>query len=206
MSISEYIIAVSYTHLDVYKRQIEACEDHNWKVWNKNLNRNNKIDKTPVYSTLTTGEILKIYKQKSWKSRSNRYIEERICHLPLNKCIDYDEKDLAIEPYLLGLWLGDGSSNSVAITTNDDEIKDYIYNVASRYKNHKVNVTQNKYKNCPTYRITEGLVPNVSRELRNKFKNLNVFNNKHIPEIYLTSSREQRLELLKGLMLSLIHI
>ena len=181
-------------------RTIEACEDHNWKVWNKNLNRNNKIDKTPVYSTLTTGEILKIYKQKSWKSRSNRYIEERICHLPLNKCIDYDEKDLAIEPYLLGLWLGDGSSNSVAITTNDDEIKDYIYNVASRYKNHKVNVTQNKYKNCPTYRITEGLVPNVSRELRNKFKNLNVFNNKHIPEIYLTSSREQRLELLKGLM------
>jgi len=126
-------------------REIEACEDHNWKIWNKNSNRNNKN----IWEVKTTKELLNIYKQRRWSSKSNKYLYESMCAIPLNESINYSKKDLIIDPYLLGVWLGDGSSH---------------------------------------------------RKLHEDFKSLNLFNNKHIPEIYLNSSTEQRLELLKGLM------
>lgn len=176
-------------------RTIDACEDHNWKVWSKNSNRNNK----DIWEIKTTKELLKIYKQKRWSSKSNKYLYENMCAIPLNKSIEYKEKELPIDPYLLGLWLGDGSSNRVGITSADKEIVDYIYKTAVE-NNCKITINQNTTKTCPTYFITEGNIGYRNRKLHDKFKNLNLFNNKHIPELYLNSSTKQRLELLKGLM------
>ena len=39
---------------------------------------------------------------------------------------ELDEEKYTIEPYYLGLWLGDGKASAPEITTMDKEIKDYV--------------------------------------------------------------------------------
>lgn len=106
---------------------------------------------------------------------------------------------LPIDPYFLGLWLGDGDSGSVGITTMDKEIKQYCYNIAKLY-NLKVRVNQNSNKTCPTYYLTKGRGKGVERPLFSKFKDLNLLNNKHIPDVYQKSSTKNRLSILEGLI------
>lgn len=108
---------------------------------------------------------------------------------------DLPEKDLPIDPYLLGLWLGDGLYTEPIITTPDCEIVEYLNDFCEKngfvLSKHK----SNKYE----YRIIE-----KERLFRNRLKSalkdLGVLGNKHIPESYLTASRKQRLKLLAGLI------
>jgi hypothetical protein len=41
--------------------------------------------------------------------------------------VEFPDNNLPLDPYFLGLWLGDGTSRSAAITTADQEIRDYVY-------------------------------------------------------------------------------
>lgn len=117
----------------------------------------------------------------------------------MSKEVNFPEKELPIEPYFLGLWLGDGTSNRVSITTEDIEIKDYIYLIAESYK-LKVNEYTKEKTHAIDYHISSGQNGGKGNYLLDNFKNLNLINNKHIPEIYKTSSIDQRYEILKGLM------
>lgn len=95
--------------------------------------------------------------------------------------VEYPKKDLIIDPYILGLWLGDGNSSGSTITNIDQEIIDYLH---SKY-------TVDSKPDKKTH-----IVKGLSKQL----KDINVLNNKHIPNNYLFSSIEDRLELLRGLM------
>lgn len=107
--------------------------------------------------------------------------------------VEFPKKELPLEPYMLGVWLGDGSSAKASITSADKEISQYIYKFAKQ-NNYKVGEYYRKddTKTC-TYSISGGF----KVLLRDT---VGVLNNKHIPHIYLTSSREDRLELLAGLL------
>ena len=114
--------------------------------------------------------------------------------------IDFPEKELDLEPYALGYWLGDGNSNTFKITTIDKEIVNYFKEYAS---NNGLQVTQGKdKKNENSYHITTGYMGGRSdrNKLLNYLKNHKLINNKHIPEIYKINSRENRLKLLAGLI------
>lgn len=108
---------------------------------------------------------------------------------------DLPEKDLPVNPYLLGLWLGDGLHTEPIITTADHEIVTYPNDFCEKngfvLSKHK----SNKYE----YRIIEKEKLFRNR-LKSALKDLGVLGNKHIPEFYLTASRKQRLELLAGLI------
>lgn len=108
---------------------------------------------------------------------------------------DLPERDLPVDPYLLGLWLGDGLHTEPIITTPDCEIVTYLNNFCEKngfiLSKHK----SNKY----TYRIIEKEKLFRNR-LKSALKDLGVLGNKHIPESYLIASRKQRLELLAGLI------
>lgn len=114
--------------------------------------------------------------------------------------LQYSKKELLLEPYYLGLWLGDGNSHNTGITTQDKEIVDYIYKIAEKYNLH-VQINQNESKSCPTYNINIAKGGRFkTNPLKDKLKKLNLIYNKHIPSIYKIASYEQKLELLKGLM------
>jgi phage terminase large subunit-like protein len=110
--------------------------------------------------------------------------------------VEFCKKDLKIDPYFLGVWLGDGSKHRIAITTVDEEIIDYCKSIAIQYD-------LNFNKDEITYHLTKGNVghkgENVNHLLR-EFKKCNLINNKHIPFDYLTSSKEDRYKLLAGLI------
>lgn len=146
----------------------------------------------------THGDVLNIevsnYIEKSNKFKSN--------YKGYKVSVDFEAKPLDIEPYFLGLWLGDGRTSDVRIATQDDEIvaylQDYAYTLDKKLHRYEV------MGKCTMYGITniqkEGALKDVSNSLQGKLRTLGVLDNKHIPQQYMANSRQNRLELLAGLI------
>lgn len=107
--------------------------------------------------------------------------------------IDFPEKAVTIDPYFLGLWLSDGSSRNISITSIDNEIIDYC----EQYSSGFVLNFKTYGKDEITYNITSD---NSNNPLLKLFQKLNLINNKHVPDIYKFNSREVRLQVLAGLL------
>jgi len=172
-------------------RTILCCENHIWRVKDR---RNGGSIKN-----LTVKQLLPIYKNKrvhnGYKDGVQRTVDECLFAIPNNNPVEYEEQELPISPYFLGLWLGDGSSRRTGITTIDREIVDYLHKYASSLG---LFVRQDETE----YIITSGKMGGRADKnpLLNAMKECNLIRNKHIPSDYLYSSVEQRMELLKGLM------
>ena len=120
------------------------------------------------------------------------------------------QKNLRIPPYILGLWLGDGASSRCSLTTMDKEIKEEWCNYLNYLGliitvDHKENNKASAYNGTvgnyvPTGRVcknTKIIKQNAFHILLDEY---NLMNNKHVPFQYLTSSIEDRLQLLAGLI------
>jgi hypothetical protein len=101
--------------------------------------------------------------------------------------LDLPEKDLPIDPYILGAWLGDGSSYHAVITSMDEDMLDRI-----AADGHELTLRDTSGK-AGTYGMVRGGLQAALREL-------GLLENKHIPSEYLRASKKQRLALLRGLM------
>jgi hypothetical protein len=107
--------------------------------------------------------------------------------------IDFPEKELPMDPYMIGYWLGDGTSGSSAITSQDSTV---LYYFAKNLPKYGISLL---HGNDYTYRISgNGRYDN--NPFLNTLKEQNMINNKHIPMIYKCNSRENRLKLLAGLL------
>lgn len=113
---------------------------------------------------------------------------------------------LTLDPYFLGILLGYGSmlNNSVSVTTVDQEILKFceeqakIRNMVLRKNNANSTRTSSYYF---VYNINNKKETNpLTQELRNIGVYGDKCNNKKIPFIYKSSSRENRLQLLAGLI------
>lgn len=111
-----------------------------------------------------------------------------------------------IDPYFLGIWLGDGTSSESAVTTQDIEVVEFLEIFAKKMGLH-IRKNNNNTGKATTYFINTGIrrkdakgLPNKKNPIHNIFRELNILNNKHIPHRFLTSSRETRLQLLAGLL------
>ena len=118
-------------------------------------------------------------------------------HLGLRCPVEFIHKEVPIDPYILGLWLGDGCSISTAITTVDPEIVEYMHSFAQKI-DCKVTRMKCNSKETINYRIS-------CLEWRNnpffKFlKEYDLIKNKHIPNLYKYNDKETRLQLLAGLL------
>lgn len=106
--------------------------------------------------------------------------------IDITKPIHTPYTELPIDPYVLGMWLGDGRNRSGEITSCDK----FIFEEIER-RGYKLGVNQEKRYDQES-RTVLGLTTLL--------KPLNLLYNKHIPDIYLRSSYSQRLDLLRGLM------
>jgi hypothetical protein len=107
--------------------------------------------------------------------------------------VEFEEKELQIDPYMIGYWLGDGTSYTSEITSQDSAV---LYYFAKNLPQYKLFLShRDKY----TYGIT-GNGKYYNNIFLNTLKELNLINNKHIPDIYKCNSRENRLKLLAGLL------
>ena len=118
--------------------------------------------------------------------------------------VQFTCKDVDIEPYFLGLWLGDGTSQTTGITTLDDCVINYINEYSERL-NSRVVICDTNGTRCCTYSIVNSSTKKENNlkgnnKLLNMLKNHNLLLNKHIPKIYKCNSRQVRLELLAGII------
>jgi deoxycytidine triphosphate deaminase len=132
--------------------------------------------------------------------------EEYRHHVGLTEPVQYPEQRLPIDPYVLGVWLGDGTSTGieaeVTCGAGDEQILDEI--AAARYAVWKSN-------GVSAYRIDGALRGRAVRgrdeygcvadgPLSSTLGGMGLLGDKHVPTAYLHASPAQRLALLQGLM------
>lgn len=104
-----------------------------------------------------------------------------------------------IDPYFIGLWLGDGNSRRATITTGDKEVIEYIERFAA-----SINMVTRIEWNSPgsfNVRVMGRRRTGVGgTPLMNMLRHYRLILNKHIPNRYKTGSRAERLALLAGLI------
>lgn len=108
--------------------------------------------------------------------------------------VDFEERLLSIDPYFLGIWLGDGRKATVAVTNEDPEVIEYMADYA-----HRLNLQFNQWDHN-TFAINRGPCRSCSNPLLEAFQRYNLLFNKHIPDDFLVNTRENRLLLLAGLL------
>jgi len=128
-----------------------------------------------------------------------------------NECLIFKKNNdiLEVEPYFLGIWIGDGDCNSPSISAHDNskELIDYIYEYSERLGMY-VSKYETSYK-CHRYgiirqfggnRIHKKDTVNNPNYLSQSLRNLGIFSNKRIPTKYQKASVKDRLDLLAGLL------
>lgn len=155
---------------------IKADSEH---LWNVNANGWNKT------KTLTTKEMIPILLE-----RQNRRKPECL-YITTNKPLQLESQELVIDPYILGVWIGDGNRSQPRITC---DIGDYE-NYNNQFLKRGYAITEFKHDKRSDRTGYFGI-----KNLTTKLKTEGLFQNKHLPKKYLLGSIEQRLDLLRGLM------
>ena len=151
------------------------------------------------------GDVLNIsvrdYLQKSEKFKSN--------YKGYKVAVEYPQQPVTVSPYFLGVWLGDGDTNSSRITTNDPEIVVMLEEYADAIRQTGKLATVSTYDyvgKCnqsrgEPYAITKGYQgAGYDFSLKDELRKLAVLGNKHIPQHYLINDTKHRLQLLAGLV------
>jgi len=106
--------------------------------------------------------------------------------------VELPKRPVIIDPYYLGLWLGDGLCECAAITNIDTEVRDYLRGVAE--------LNGCRYFIDPHDRNTIRISSNKSNPIVKGLRHYGLIKNKHIPYDYLHNDRHTRLQLLAGLI------
>ena len=129
--------------------------------------------------------------------------------IPINEAVEKKEKDFSVDPYVVGIFLGDGccTERQLTLSSNDEEIVERVVK--------KIPICKESYKNPASNYSWTFLLKEPLKNINNvdilKIQTKIFFkefledicvpsDKKRIPRIYFEGSIEQRLELLRGLM------
>jgi deoxycytidine triphosphate deaminase len=163
-----------------------ADAEHEWRTISK-AGRRHGLSDGRVVTTRQIAETLRV------GSELNH-------HIPLAGAVWYPRRDLPIDPYVLGAWLGDGTTPAAEIACADEEILEQValagYGVAAQpWKPIAYRIGGTGSSRDPdTGQYTR------NESLSSKLRDLGVLGHKHIPRTYLEAAIEQREALLQGLM------
>ena len=149
---------------------ITADADHRWTVWDRLKREEVTVDTRELAAT--------------WEGTDDRFRYRYAVETP--EPLEAKEAELPLDPYLFGVWLGDGSSYKAEITTMDSYVVEELqrhYKTSYEYPTGK----------ATTYGVL-GLQPTL------KALGLLGRGAKHVPEVYALASFDQRLALLQGMM------
>jgi predicted phage terminase large subunit-like protein len=153
--------------------QLVADGDHLWKVQNK-ATGGHGVD--PTWEVVNTRALLN---------------DSRYDGVPVQSALVLPESKLLMDAYVLGVWLGDGTSDCAAMTSENDEIPAMV---------RERGVPCRKTAALCRYSMSDSGRSSKASTVRRQLIELGVFKNKHIPIEYLRASYEQRRDLLRGLM------
>jgi hypothetical protein len=144
--------------------------------------------------------------------------------------INYPKQNVFLDPYLLGVWLGDGTHTNSVFASNDYEIQKYLFEWCKKNDTELVHIENFAFrirrsgldnkkdaiglnhdctaciKSGKNFEICKEVynITNISKSKTNPFMNqlkkYNLVGNKHIPKEYMNNDRETRLLVLAGLI------
>lgn len=173
--------------------EIIADAEHLWCVQDKKIRKSIGRGGSVRYRVLTTEEMLNEGLQV--------YDREKNFSVDVAYPIEFDHKSLIIDPYVLGVWLGDGASKSsrVCFGPGKEDMPRLL---------EEAGIVVFPQHDPYTFRLGEysvgrddkGRFTADENSFYQKLVSLDLVGNKHIPEIYKFGSVEQRFSLLQGLM------
>lgn len=160
---------------------IQCHENHEWLFYDRAKQRET-LRETHEYEAqkLESGEPGK---------RGHRYRFQ----VPKKKYVEGERKNLPLDPYALGVWLGDGANRNPRIANDKHD-----YAIIQKMVDHGLRIrwqTEHKITHVMYYDF----------DMRKPLQEMGLCHSrkrmpKRIPDVYLTASIEQRLELLAGLL------
>lgn len=170
--------------------KVECCKEHLWNVQNPNMRKIGKW-KTVDLGNIMNDDLYKIgkYGYKKWQY-----------YIPMTNPLNFKERKVLIDPYILGLLLGDGSLSQSSIKFTNEE-QDIIQKLKKILEKDNFEVKQ--MSNIKDFIITDKEATRLNRLSRC----LNTYGlrghnsyTKFIPEDYLYNTSEVRLKVLQGLI------
>lgn len=162
---------------------VECCEDHLWKVDNSN----NDWKEPRVVSTKWIID--------NFDNQNRRNLE-----IEIPKEVSFSKRDVKIDPYLLGVLIGDGClvAKTPRFSSADEEIVCKIQSLLE--EGYSVKKLSNKYE----YSISRGFIGGKINRYTSALKEYGLWGFKSefkfIPEDFLFNTKEIRLAVLQGLM------
>ena len=164
---------------------VDAAAQHEWNVLDLNRRtaamKRGVVDWREYWDHTVTQETQEMYASLKTARGQSRW------RVPATQPLDLPERDLPLDPYVLGAWLGDGNSRIAQMSTHPDD-----YEILSRFE--KAGYSIRKVANKYAWSFADTGV------FTSKIREMGVYCNKHIPLSYLRASVPQRVELLRGLM------
>ena len=180
---------------------VKCADEHLWAVYDRLNNSyniltvNELIDKNLVKEKTGVGvNVDKIYKYKTYYKKINGRNKWRI---PIVKPIEFENKNnLPIDPYLLGVMIGDGSFSTHTVTVYENSVD--FDEMFSKY------IENNYFKARELSKPKKSNARIVAFSVKNELRNLGLDGKrsceKFIPICYKYSSVDDRLQLLQGMM------
>lgn len=179
-------------------RTAKCCEDHLWSYCTSSQKPNAKRNRR--FYTSTLGELRK--KELQSKNQDFRIL------VPMAYAAEYPEKTFLIEPYLMGLFLGDGSfrqhesNKSFQFSSQDDELPNIIGRITGWQVKRSSLKNYTWYFADPHHRSDQKKqniwVEDVVAQYPSLLNTSSL--TKFIPRDYLYGSIQQRWGLLNGLL------
>jgi hypothetical protein len=184
--------------------------EHLWKVYTQTQRKKNKHLGGDRFKILPLSEIIKDYKHEYINNDKNgrRNITAHKYSIPLCKPIEFNNKEnLLIDPYALGLLLGDGGFTTATLTFTNSELE-LFEQLNECLRPFDVNLNIRDYKHHRQAIIRRNTDCDGKKPKRNKLRvaleNLGLLGcdsrNKFVPDIYKYSSIDNRAKILSGLL------
>ena len=120
--------------------------------------------------------------------------ETKTFKIPNHECVNFNEQNITVNPYIIGYYIGDGCCQRTTITVGAQDYDSAIVNIGNLLK-EDANFSYSQQRNIWTINInktTRKLLKEIFGDIKSE--------DKFIPKNYLFNSKEVRMELLQGLM------
>lgn len=191
MAVHPITFGDSYKIVFADGEELIADAEHLWKTYDRktrftigDIKRGRHVEGFNVAGRIVTTKM--IMNTLTYKGTYNHSIENT---RPLN----LPDNSLIIDPYVLGVWLGDGCKKNDVVYQSNEDIMHEIAKAGYSYRVQNASVRH-------ALKMGHSSIGYVISGLFAKLRKVGILNNKHVPIQYLRGSIEQRLSLLQGLL------
>lgn len=159
--------------------KIQCHENHEWVVFDRKRNKERTIETKELFCQQIESGIP--------GKRGHRYHYQ----LPKKNSFSGEEKVFPVDPYVLGAWLGDGTEVKPCVTICDTD-HEILHEIEKHYELGNIH----DQKGCKVFTF-KGLRKDLNTlKMCHSRKKMG----KRIPDVYLSASEQQRLDLLAGII------